>query len=138
MTIKEGFRAELAGDATLAALVSDAVSPLVPRIWSEFARQGDNFPYIVYDRTHMTSSLTLDGVDTLRNIGFRVDVFGSTVSSVEAVKDRVRTLLDGKSGTLGSEVIQFCSLETEQDLSDLEDEAIRRTSLFFTVIAHEG
>lgn len=131
MSIKQGIRDELLADATLVALVGD-------RVYSEFARQRDDFPYITFQRIGMNTSLILDGIDTLRDVTFRIDCYSRTVAEVETVKNRVRTILDGKTGSIGSVAVFLCSLESEQDLSELEDEAVRRVSLLFNINMHEG
>ena len=131
MTIAQGLMNELRDDATLAALVG-------ARIWQEFAAQNATLPYIVFSRTSTESGLVMEGVDTLRNIRFQVDCYAQTIASLNSVRSRVGQLLDGKSGTLGAEAIQFCHIEGEQDLSDLVgDKAIRRISFQVNIKAHE-
>lgn len=133
MTIAAGLRAELIADATIAGLVG------ADGIWQEFAPPSEQLPYITYRRVSTASSLTLDGPETFRRIAFQIDCYADTIAEVETLKARVRAVLDGKRDTLGSESIQICYMEGETDLSDIEgDDAIRRVSLTFLIIAHEG
>ena len=131
MTIAQGLLTELRGDAGVSALVGT-------RVWQEFAPQNAALPYITFQRTSTATTLTLDGVDTLRNIRYQLDIYAATIASANAVKSAVGGLLDGKSDTLDTEPIEFCYIEGEQDLSELEmDGAKRRVSLQLNINAHE-
>ena len=81
----------------------------------------------------------LAGVDTLRTIRMQLDIYANTIATATAVRNRVGQLLHGKTGTLGTQSIQFCYVDGEQDLSDLVgDRAIRRISFQLSIMAHEG
>lgn len=131
MSLNKGLVKELRDDSAVAALVSG-------RVWWEFAKQADDLPYITCRRVTMQSGLLLEGVDTLRRIWYQVDCYANGLSEVDELKTAVRGLLDGNSGTLGDVKIEFCYLDNENDLSELEgDSAVRRVSLQFIVMAHE-
>jgi len=133
MAIAEGLVAELRADSALMAIISSS------GIWQEFAPPRERLPYLTYRRVSTGSTLTLDGPETLRRISFQIDCYADTIAEVESMKARVRSVLDGARDTLGTESIQICFMEAEHDLSDIEgDNAIRRVSLSFTIIAHEG
>jgi hypothetical protein len=132
MSIAQGILTALRDDTTLDGLISGAV-------YAEFAPQDQTPPYIIYQRIGTEQLLTLDGVDTLRKIRYRVDLYALTLKTLEPIKIRVYSLLHNNFGPLGGEAIQFAYISGEQDLSELEgDFAYRRVSLDLEITAHEG
>lgn len=82
MTAEADFYAVLAGDAALAALVSDRIYPLA-------IAQGTPLPAVAYARTDTAYENTLGGSVALSRVRFAVQAWGEQVTDVEAIGDAI-------------------------------------------------
>lgn len=105
----------LSGDATLTGLVSgNNIYPVTPP-------QNTGFPFIVYTTTNTQVTDEKDGTSPIDIRTVQVDMYAKSYDAVQTIKDRVRTLLDGYSGTVSATVVQGCRMESEDDGAYIEE-----------------
>ena len=90
----------LSNDATLTALLSTTTA-----IWPEIAPQGAANPCIVYQESTIDTNNTNDGVSELDVQKIQVDVYADSAAQRNTIAARVRTVLDGQSGTFAGIVV---------------------------------
>jgi hypothetical protein len=88
-------------------------------------------PYIIYEKISGERVHDLSGPSGQARPRIRIHIFGGTYDSVKNVSQSVRQLLDGYSGSMGSEQVDACSLITEIDLFEEETETHHNVLDFF-------
>jgi len=113
--------AKLTADATLMALGSPPLSTGV-RVYPDTIPQGVAYPAILF------AFMTGEPVKAIGNIQIwtemlwivRATTVGSTAAGLEAIANRIDTLLDGASGTAGAGTIFTCAHDQERkDVQEL-------------------
>lgn len=101
-------------------------------------------PCITFLRAGTNRGKTLDGPDTLSEVRVQFDCWhvtsdGSSASAqVKALAEAVRSVLDGFRGDMQGETVQYCHLESEYDLGDIDgDTKTRRVTMDFIFTLHE-
>lgn len=92
MALGAAIRTILTADATLTGLVSSRIYPDMPP-------QGTTYPCIVYMIIATDPTNTKEGVSQLDNVRLDVNIYAENYDSGVTIAERVRTLLDGYSGT---------------------------------------
>ena len=95
MKVGKAIYSAITGDGTLAGLVST-------RVYPDRAVQQATLPYIVYTSIDTQPTDTKDGGSMLDVIRVQVDTFASTYDSANTISERVRTVLDRETGTVGT------------------------------------
>lgn len=117
--------AMLAADATVAALVSTKIYPVI-------APQNVASPFVVYSIASAIPTNTKDRISELDTMRVQVDCYGRTYAQVEAISSAVRLAIDGQTGTYGGAYVDGVAYENEQDMLD-EDVDLYRKSLDFFI-----
>lgn len=131
MTAEIGLRAELAADATVAALVG-------ARIYPEFMPENVTYPAITYRRVSTVRFNKMSGPDDLTQVRIQVDCWDDSYADVQTLAAAVINALDGVKTTLGAQVVSHCYLDSRQDLSEMDGDRIdRRVSLDFVIFLSE-
>lgn len=102
------------GTHSLGTAVSDLVAN---RIHPGHAPQGSSPPYIVYRRISSIRFPHMAGASGLVRDRFQFDLYGSTAASVEAVRDALRSWLDGYDKAMGTESLDV-RLVTLENVTD--------------------
>lgn len=113
----------LSNDSTLTALLSTATA-----IWPEIAPQGAANPCIVFMETTPEVNNTNDGVSELDVNNIQVDVYADSAAQRNTIAARVRTVLDGASGTYASIVVDSITFQYGLKLYDDIAKCYRFTS----------
>ena len=87
----------LSNDSTLTAMLSTTTA-----IWPEIAPQGAANPCIVFSENTSETNETKDGVSKLDVQTIQIDVYANSAAQRNTIAARVRTVLDGVSGTYAS------------------------------------
>lgn len=95
MKVGKAIYSAITGDGTLAGLVST-------RVYPDRAVQQATLPYIIYTAIDTQPTDTKDGASALDIVRVQVDTFASTYDSANTISERVRTVLDRKTGTVGT------------------------------------
>ncbi len=95
MSFENALVQELKDDATVFALVSDKIMPMV-------ATKADVLPYIVYAQTNAMHYRHMTGGSGLKRVDFTITYYDVTNSGAAAGADAVRQALDNNRGTYGS------------------------------------
>ena len=118
----------LSNDATLTAMLSTPTS-----IWPEVVPHGSiepeaANPCIVYMETTPETNNTNDGVSELDVNNIQVDVYADSAAQRNTIAARVRTVLDGVSGTYGGIVVDSITFQYGLKLYDDIAKCYRFTS----------
>lgn len=113
----------LSNDSTLTALLSSTTA-----IWPEIAPQGAANPCIVFTETTGDVNNTNDGVSELDVQNIQVDVYADSAAQRNTIAARVRTVLDGVSGTYASIVVDSITFQYGLKLYDDIAKCYRFTS----------
>lgn len=131
MSLEEGLRSALVADGTVNGLIAG-------RIYPEIMPQDVVYPAISYQRISTVRYQMLEGVDDFTQARLQVDCWSDTYSGVKSLATAVKSALDGATGTLGSQAIQHCILESMIDLSQVVGDRVhRRISMDFLVYLNE-
>lgn len=103
------FRALLAGDPALVALVATRIYPTV-------YPQGATDPCIRYRKITGSIGLHMQGSDGLNEDLVQIDVRAATAASAAAVRDALRALLHAYSGTVGSTSFRLIRLRDDRGI----------------------
>jgi hypothetical protein len=128
--IEKAIYSLLSNDANVSGLVST-------RIYPNEIPQGQDMPAIVYEQTAGDREHTMAGPIGMVNAGYVITCWSETYAVARQLADYVRIVLDGHSGTTGTQVVYVIFLENEMDnparIADLQ--ALKRYSkqLQFTV-----
>lgn len=108
--LKRGLLDHLVGDSAISARVAD-------RVYSTYAPQLDDMPFIVFSRTSATRGQTHDGLDGYVEATFDVECWATTETEADALGDEAREALCGTGfrTQFGTFHIQHCKHVTERD-----------------------
>jgi hypothetical protein len=122
------FRALLAGDGTLAGLVSSRITP------STYA-QGTSANAVRYQKVTGSTGLHMQGSDGLNSALMQVDVRAANAIEALAIRDAIVSLLHGFRGEQGTTAFQLIQLRDDRGVSFEETgaEKFYTTSLDFDV-----
>jgi len=112
---------------------SDVISMVARRIFPNVAKNGTEFPFIIYDVESESPTDTKDGVSTLDEDFVMVSCYCKTYSEASDLARKIRTALDRKIGTFGGIEIQSIQYNGYNDLFDdnTSDEGVYRKALDF-------
>ena len=118
-------------------LTSDSdVGDLVDRrVFPNVAKNGTEFPFIIYDVESESPTQDKDGVSTLDEDFVMVSCYCKTYSEASDLAQKIRTALDRKTGTFGGIEIQSIQYNGYNDLFDdnTSDEGVYRKALDFKI-----
>ena len=77
--------------------------------------QDSNKPFLWYMRTSENEELTMDGVGGLKKAIFDVECVTADITTAESLADKVKTRLNGKSGSFGASTAQGVFVEEHAD-----------------------
>ena len=110
--IEKAIYSILTGDATVLALTSTRVRPVV-------ALQGASLPYVIYQQISGPRYHTTSGPIGMADTLYQVNCWASTYSDMKTLSEAVRKAMDGYSGTIASVVIDVIHIQDESDIPDL-------------------
>ena len=113
--IEASIRSILTADTDVTDLVSTRVYPYM-------RQQGTTFPAIVYELDDTEPQQGLDGFQSLTRCELTISQIAETYSGAKDLASKVRTALNGYSGT--SEGIAIKSLVHDNDIGIVEDSQI--------------
>lgn len=115
------------------------VTGLSNRVFPLVAKQGQDVPFIVYDRTNTVRDKTLTDFNGLVEVSFQIDIHEKSYSNLKTVSQNVITKLKSFEGqTWGSYKIQSCEIENEtEDYFDDDDVKWYVSFIDFTIIYKE-
>jgi hypothetical protein len=115
------------------------VTGLSNRVFPLIAKQGQEVPFVVYDRTATNRDKTLTGFDGLVEVSFQLNVHEKTYSNLKTVSQNVITKLKSFEGqTWGTYKIQSCEIDNEiEDYFDDDDIKWYVSFIDFTIIYKE-
>jgi hypothetical protein len=105
----------LTSDASVQALVNG-------RVWPMRAEQAEGWPFVTYQVIDGQPSNTDKGTSGLDYDTYQVSCFAETYRGVNDLSEKVRTALDGYSGTVDGVKIGHCFYEDKNDLFDEDGE----------------
>jgi hypothetical protein len=113
--IEASIRSILTADSDVTDLVSTRVYPYM-------RQQGSVFPAIVYELDNTEPQQGLGGFQSLTRCELSISQIAETYSGAKALADKVRTALNGYTGT--SEGVAIKSLVHDNDIGIVEDSVI--------------
>jgi hypothetical protein len=113
--IESSIRSILTSDTDVSALVSTRVYPYM-------RQQGSVFPAIVYELDDTEPQQGLSGFQSLTRCELTISQIAETYSGAKALADKVRSALNGYTGT--SEGLAIKSLVHDNDTGNVEDSPI--------------
>lgn len=116
MSIESALYDRLAAASGLTALVSARIYPLQ-------APQGDETPYVVWQRIGGRRIGNLAGASRVALATFQVACYATTFLAARAVADQVRYALNGYNGTQSGQVIRVISIAADRDDIDFSEPA---------------
>lgn len=128
MLVGKAIYSILSNNASVDALISD-------RIYPNVAKQTSAFPFVVYNVTGDSPTVTKDGVSDLDENAILILCYSQTYSQASDLADKVRTALDRVDGTFaGVELqgIQYLSYNDDFDIKD-DDDGVYVKSLNFRI-----
>ncbi len=123
--IEEGLIALLLADTDVATLVST-------RVYGVKLPQDPVLPAVICTRISESPEYATEGMIGLSSGRFQIDCWADGLADSRNLKEAVRILLSGYSGTIGSETIRASFQETSTDLYDSELDA-HRVSMDFLI-----
>lgn len=111
----------------------DVGSMVSRRVFPNVAKNGTEFPFIIYDVESESPTQDKDGVSTLDEDFVMVSCYSKTYSEASDLAQKIRTALDRKTGTFGGIEIQSIQYNGYNDLFDdnTSDEGVYRKALDF-------
>lgn len=95
-----GIYAILNADATLKSEVgSDSTGNI--KVYPQTPPQDVTMPFVVITRSNTLPTDTKDAPSVLDEVSIQIDCYSKTYAKTQTIKDRIRTLLDNYSGTVG-------------------------------------
>ncbi len=138
LSIEQALTAIITNDASMIALIG-------VKFYPQEAPQGTAYPFCTYNRISGVHERHMVGESGLEHPRFQIDIFAATTSSMVAIRNTLRLLLDMYTGTVtvgsASKVIQRIFLE--DDFSDFlapqnaSETGIRHGILDFTIWGEE-
>lgn len=123
MTIEQNLRAELIGDAGVAAIVGSRVHP-------ELRPQDGALPAIVYTALGYEREMDMAGPAPMVRVRFQIDCWHTTVSGVLALEAAVDAALNGvgiaSPHLLGAQLVQLVEKTDRQALSQFDGDKLER------------
>jgi len=114
MEVGKGIFKLLKDNSDVNALVGTRIFPMV-------ARQGTDFPFIIYDVLTDDPTDYKEGVSSLDTTSVMVSVYSETYSQAADLAKKVRTALDRQSITIdGAVIIQSIKYDGYNDFFDLD------------------
>ena len=98
----------LTTDVTVAALVSDRVSPIT-------ASAATELPHITYERTADEAHKTLSGTVKLRHATIRITCWADGYAAARVLANAVVAALDSYQGTVGTTYLDSVSVSIQAD-----------------------
>ena len=80
------------------------------------AADTDIYPYIIYESISKPSLQSKEGNTGWYKMRFQLSMLATSLSSVQAIADAVRTSMDGASGTIAGFTVQRITFEDERDI----------------------
>jgi len=80
------------------------------------AADTDTYPYIIYESISKPSLQSKEGNTGWYKMRFQLSMLATSLSSVQAIADAVRTSMDGASGTIAGFTVQRITFEDERDI----------------------
>ena len=77
--------------------------------------QDTSKPFVWYQRSSENEMVTMDGVGGLKKVLFDVECVTADVATSESLADKIKTRLNGKSGTFGASTVQGSFVEDHSD-----------------------
>ena len=108
MSLEQGLVAELKADADVAALVGD-------RVYHEQLPESVTYPCIMYTRVSTAQDRQVTGISNMTQVQVQLDLMSLTTAEVKDLAVKVRALLNGLTGSMGSQAIHNCLLDNEID-----------------------
>lgn len=105
--IKKALYVHLKDDAGVAAIFST-------RIYPQFTTTSTQTPYIVFERSGVTTVNHMGGVATIRNESYTFICYADTQLEIEQGKEAVQDALDGLRRTTASGVVFDGAFETSE------------------------
>jgi len=99
---------------------SDVNALVSSRIYPMIARQGTDFPFIIYDVLSDEPTDYKEGVSSLDTTSIMVSVYSETYSQASDLAKKVRTALDRQSGTIAGIKVQSIKYDGYNDFFDLD------------------
>jgi len=99
---------------------SDVNALVGTRIYPMVARQGTDFPFIIYDVLSDDPTDYKEGVSSLDTTSIMVSVYSETYSQAADLAKKVRTALDRQSGTIDGIKVQSIKYDGYNDFFDLD------------------
>jgi len=100
---------KLTNTAGVTALVSTRIRP-------SRAAQTDVYPYIIYEKISEPSLQSKDGNSGWYKARYQLSMLATSLASVQAIADAVRTALDGAGGTIAGFTVQRITFVDERDI----------------------
>lgn len=104
--IEDGFRTYVAAQTGILAYVGSDRK----RIAALQAPMNYPRPFLVFTRTGTTPVHSMAGDTGITEVGISIDIVADTSKQLTLLADAVRLNLDGYSGLMGSDYVQFCLL----------------------------
>lgn len=99
--------AGIAADLRTFVTASTSCSAVIgSRMHQNHPPQDTSKPFVWYQRTSENEELTLDGVGGLKEVEFTVECVSVDPVTHESLADKVKTRLNGRSGTFGASTAQ--------------------------------
>tara|TARA_R110002020_G_scaffold460224_1_gene678637 strand:+ start:3779 stop:4180 length:402 start_codon:yes stop_codon:yes gene_type:complete len=114
---------------------SDVGNLVSRRVFPNVAKNGTEFPFIIYDVESESPTQDKDGVSTLDEDFVMVSCYSKTYSEASDLAQKIRTALDRKTGTFGGVEIQSIQYNGYNDTFDdnTSDEGVYRKALDFKI-----
>lgn len=108
------------------------------RIYHAQMPQKATYPCVTFQRISTSRGTMLDGVDTLSNLSFQVDIWSRNDTGALVGAGYVAAVLDNFQGTQDGFRIQLCRLDSQQTLSDFQgDDKIWRIMQRYIFTLHD-
>ena len=108
MSLSESIYSELSTEASITALVSDRVFPVIAPVSADF-------PLIVYEKFSVDEGYSSSGADGIFGSLYRFHIFSTTLSNAEAIRSALRSFLSDKTGTFGTNSLNHLRVIAEAD-----------------------
>ena len=95
-------------DAALAAIVGTRIHP-------DVLPQKEQLPALVYQIIYTDRGSTLKNTDGLPVAHVQLTAYTNLVSEAESIKERIRNLFDGFSGSMGDTIVRKAKLANDLD-----------------------
>ncbi len=129
MSIETAIVARVAAYSGLSALVGTRIFP------QGTAEQETTKPYLTYSKISAVRQSTMGKRARIVRARIQIDVYAATKLSAIAVRTQVINAFDNWSGTSDSITIQYSTLDTEMDTTELEgtETEVKRETLTFLI-----